>query len=79
MDRETEDAFLPGPVLTWFLEPAGHGPSTALLPWCSGRSQMAKVWRDGFSVKTSPLVSSKGFMIILEGGKAISQLKTALR
>lgn len=32
-DRVTEDAFSPGPVLTQFLKPAGHGPSAALLQW----------------------------------------------
>lgn len=77
MDRETEDAFSPGPVLNQFLEPAGHGPSTVLFPWSSGRLQMAKIWRDWFSLKRSPPLSSKYFTFIFEGGKAISQLKTA--
>ena len=77
MDRETEDAFSPGRVLNRFLESTGCGPSTTLLPRCSGRLQMAKIWRDWFSLKTSPCLFSKYFTFIFEGGKAISQLKTA--
>lgn len=79
MDRETKDGFSPGPVLTPFLEPAGHGPSTALLPGAVGDLRWQKIWRDRFRLKTSPLLSSKCFTFILEGRKVMRQLKTVLR
>lgn len=49
----------PGSVPTQILEPAGHSLSIALLPWCSGRLQMAEIWRNWFSLKTNLLLSSR--------------------